>query len=204
MVDKSGRTCHLRWRDTQGPNAMRLMGMKLFGILSALLLWPIAAQAEVQATFYSHEFGKNFPHAFIVVKGTVDATGEVIDSNYGFTAKTASPAVLMGSVTGIVEQQPPGYIAKSDAKFTVTLDDAGYQRLMAVVETWRNWPQKSYNLNKRNCVHFVMEAAESAGLTVNRQSRFFKKPRSFLQEVRSLNPQLQTAPTRSGDDAVSR
>ena len=45
---------------------------------------------------------------------------------------------------------------------------------------------KSYNLNKRNCVHFVMEAAALLGLSVNRNSKFFKKPKSFLFEVMRL------------------
>ena len=56
---------------------------------------------------------------------------------------------------------------------------------MAVVERWRNRPQPSYNLNRRNCVHFVGELAEAVGLRVEYVQRLMKRPRSFLQHVRS-------------------
>ncbi len=170
---------------------LRWAVMALLGGL--MLIAPGVAQAEVDVTFYSHEFGSSFPHAFIVLKGTVDATGEVVDTNYGFTAKNISPAILFGSVIGIVQTSKPDYVASSNPHFTVKLDDAGYARLMAKVQEWRDRPQKSYNLGKRNCVHFAMEAAETVGLKVNRDSDYFKKPRSFLQEVERLNPEVELA-----------
>ena len=148
------------------------------------------ARAEVVVSFYSHDFGDRFPHAFIVLKGKVDATGEVIDINYGFTASSVSPAILLGSVKGEVQTSKPDYIAKSDRQFDVTVDDATYARLMAKVAEWRDREQPSYSLNKRNCVHFVMELAEVVGLQVNRKSKLFKKPKSFLIEVKGLNPGL--------------
>ena len=76
--------------------------------LSALLLvlllafLPAHAHAQVVATFYSHDFGDHFPHAFIKLKGKVESSGEVVDTNYGFTAVTVSPAILMGSVKGMI------------------------------------------------------------------------------------------------------
>lgn len=167
-------------------------GLRL--ILLSLLLFCAGltnpARAEVIVSFYSHDFGDRFPHAFIVLKGKVDATGEVIDVNYGFTASSVSPAILLGSVKGEVQTSKPDYIAKSDRQFDVTVDDATYARLMAKVAEWRDREQPSYSLNKRNCVHFVMELAEVVGLTVNRKSKLFKKPKSFLIEVKGLNPQL--------------
>jgi hypothetical protein len=153
---------------------------------------PANARAEVLATFYSHDMKDNyFPHAFIRLKGTVDATGETVDTNYGFTARSVSPAILMGSVNGMIETMNAKYVSKSDPHFTVKLTDADYRQLMAHVEKWRNLPGKSYNLNKRNCVHFVMEAAAMLGLSVNRKSKFFKKPKTFLMEVLKLNPSLK-------------
>ncbi|KTE07911.1 hypothetical protein [Sphingopyxis sp. H115] len=149
------------------------------------------ARAEVVVSFYSHDFGDRFPHAFVVLKGTVDATGEMVDANYGFTATSVSPAILFGSVKGKVESSKPDYIAKSDRQFEVTVDDATYARLLAKVDEWRTRDQPSYSLNKRNCVHFVMELAEIVGLAVNRKSKLFKKPKSFLMEVKELNPQLE-------------
>jgi len=167
-------------------------GLRL--ILLSLLLFcaglTTPARAEVVVSFYSHDFGDRFPHAFIVLKGKIDATGEVVDANYGFTASSVSPAILLGSVKGEVQTSKPDYIAKSDRQFDVTVDDATYARLMAKVAEWRDREQPSYSLNKRNCVHFVMELAEVVGLTVNRKSKLFKKPKSFLIEVKGLNSQL--------------
>lgn len=148
------------------------------------------ARAEVVVHFYSHDFGDRFPHAFIVLKGKVDATGAAVDANYGFTATSVSPAILFGSVKGEVQTQKADYIDKSDRQFSVTIDDATYARLMAKVATWRDRAQPSYNLGKHNCVHFVMELAEVVGLKVNRKSKYFKKPKTFLIEVKGLNPQL--------------
>jgi hypothetical protein len=146
------------------------------------------AHAAVQVHFYSREFGNQFPHAFIIVEGTVDATGEKVSANYGFTAVSVSPSVLVGSVKGHVQALKPAYIAKADRQFTVTLDDARYRKLMARIAEWQARKQPAYNLNKANCVHFVMELAEVAGLKVNRATKFLKKPRSFLIEVLGLNP----------------
>lgn len=161
--------------------------------LLALLLTfaPAHARAEIIATFYSHDFGDHFPHTFFTLKGTVDATGEVVDTNYGFTAKSVSPAILFGSVNGMIETKDAKYVADSNAHFTLKLDDAQYNALIAHVEKWRTLPGKSYNLNKQNCVHFVMEAAVLLGLNVNRKSKFFKKPKSFVLEMMTLNPDLK-------------
>ena len=168
-------------------------------ILSLLMLCAglaAPARAEVVVSFYSHDFGDRFPHAFIVMKGRLDATGEAVDANYGFTAVSVSPAILFGSVKGKVESTKPDYIDKSDRQFDVTVDDATYGRVLAKVAEWRDREQPSYSLNKRNCVHFVMELAEVVGLQVNRKSKLFKKPKSFLIEVRGLNPGL-TEPAKA-------
>lgn len=149
------------------------------------------ARAEILATFYSQDFGKNFPHAFVKVKGTVDATGEVVDTNYGFTATSISPAILMGSVNGRVKAVDAGYLAKSDPHFTLRLSDAEYARLLAVANKYSKLPGKSYNLGKRNCVHFIMDMAVALGLKVNPKTKFIKKPRSFLEEVKGLNKGLK-------------
>ena len=167
-------------------------GLRLILFCLALLCTGLAlpARAEVVVSFYSHDFGNRFPHAFIVLKGRLDGTGEVVDANYGFTAVTVSPAILWGSVKGKVESSKADYIGKSDRQFDVTVDDATYRRLVAKIAEWRDREQPSYSLNKRNCVHFVMELAEVVGLKVNRKSKLFKKPKSFLIEVKGLNPKL--------------
>lgn len=166
---------------------------RYFSLVVALIAshFSIAAQAEVNATFYSHDFGDHFPHAFVKLKGTVDSTGEKVDTNYGFTAVNVSPAILMGSVKGMIETKDEKYIAGSNPHFTLRLSDAEYAKLMVMVEKWRNLPGKSYSLNSRNCVHFAMEAAALLGLNVNRKSKFFKKPKSFIVEMMKLNPGLK-------------
>jgi hypothetical protein len=150
-----------------------------------------SAHADVVATFYSRDFGSYFPHAFITLKGTTESTNEVVDTNFGFTAVHTTPAILTGSVLGVVETKDAKYIADSDAHFTLHLNDADYAKLMELVNQWKVLPGKSYNLGKRNCVHFTMEAAALLGLNVNRKSKYFKKPKSFMLELMKLNPDLK-------------
>ena len=85
----------------------------IFSLLSA------SANAEVTATFYSHDFGDHFPHALVKLNGTVDSTGEAIDANYGFTAVNTTPAILWGPVKGMIESKGANYIADSNAHFTL-------------------------------------------------------------------------------------
>lgn len=164
--------------------------------IAFLLLLGLAGQAlaAVEIAFYSRELGgNNFPHAFVTLKGTLDSTGEAVDTSYGFTAKAVTPAILLGSVAGEVVVEGERQVARSDRQFALVLTDAQYGAVMAVVEEWRDRRQPSYNLNRRNCVHFVGELARAAGLTVEADRRLMRRPRSFLQHVRSLNPQLGPA-----------
>lgn len=167
--------------------------MRIIILFFILLILPAPVAAEVVATFWSHERDQNYEHAFIVLEGTVESTGQRIDTNIGFTARRVSPMVLLRSVEGQMETVSAGYIARPTSRphFAVVLDDAGYARLMAFIARWRAQPQPSYNLNRRNCVHFVMEAAALLGLAVNRQSRHFRNPRAFLEEVVTLNPRVR-------------
>jgi hypothetical protein len=182
----------VRSSDRYVRSSMKRILALFFALL--LLIVPTTIRAEVLATFYSHDFGDHFPHTFIKLEGTVDKTGEAVDTNYGFTAVNTTPAILWGSVLGKIEIKDAKYIEDSNAHFTLKLSDAQYDAVLAHVETWRNKPQKSYNLNKSNCIHFVMEAAELLGLKVNRKSKFFKKPKSFVLEIMELNPGLSLQP----------
>lgn len=165
-------------------------------LLAGLLLgFHPPASAAIEIAFYSRELGgNNFPHAFVAFRGTVDGTGEVVDTSYGFTAKAVTPAILFGSVGGEVVIEGENQIAQSDRQFALTLTDEQYFAAMAVVESWRNRRQPSYNMNRRNCVHFVGEIAQAIGLRVEFTQRLMKRPRSFLQQVRTLNPQLSAGP----------
>ena len=158
--------------------------------LLPLFLAAVPAQAQVSVSFYSHEFGENFPHAFFVMKGKLES-GETVDTSFGFTAVNISPGILWGSVKGEVATPKPKYIANSNRHFTVTVEDSKYRQILELVNKWRNIPQKSYSLNKRNCVHFVSEVIALLGYRFNRDTGFWKKPRSFMEEVLSLNPRLK-------------
>jgi hypothetical protein len=166
----------------------------LLRCLLALLLLaaaPAPALAAVEIAFYSRELGENnFPHAFIMLRGTLDETGERIDTSLGFTAHSVTPALLLGSVRGEVVVESERQIARSDRQFGLILTDDQYRAAMAVVERWRARPQPSYNLNRANCVWFVSEIAAAIGLRIEISQRLSKRPRSFLQGLIRLNPQL--------------
>ena len=179
---------------------------RLFRCLLALLLSGLAlpAQAAVTITFWSHEFGNSFPHAFVTLRGTPDAGGAPVDANYGFTARSLSPAILFGSVAGEVEPSKPGYIAGSDAQFSVVLTDAQYAQVLALVGAWDERGGNSrYNLNGRNCVHFVKEAARIAGLTDLDRPKLMKKPRSYLLSIGAANPTRVTLVGRRGKEYLA-
>jgi hypothetical protein len=168
-----------------------VIARRLFLGLLLLVGLQLPAFAAVEIAFYSRELGgNNFPHAFVVMSGTVDSTGEQVNQRLGFTASAISPAILWGSVRGEVLDEPERQIARSDRQFAITLTDEQYRAVQAVVERWRTARQPSYNLNRANCVHFVGELARAAGLTVDFQERLMKRPRSFLVAVRETNAAL--------------
>ena len=177
---------------------------RLFHLLAALLLWlgaALPAQASVTITFWSHEFGNSFPHAFITLRGIPDAGGTAVNQDYGFTAKTVSPAILFGSVPGRVEPAKPPYIASSDAQFSVVLTDAQYAQVLALIAAWSEGTGDAhYNLNNRNCIHFVKEAARIAGLSGLDLPQLMKKPRSYLLAVEQANEGRVTAINRPGKE----
>lgn len=163
------------------PRALALLAVALLALASA------PAWAAVSITFYSKELGASFPHAFVIVEGALDRGGPRIAEDYGFTAKTISPAILWGKVAGeVITDHTASYVRGSDRHFTLTLTDAEYDRAMATVQRWRSAKQPSYDLDKHNCVHFVAEIAAAVGLTADTR-RFMKKPRSYLEALTGAN-----------------
>ena len=162
-------------------------------MLAALLLHlvPAPALAAVRVTFYSHEFGSTFPHAFVTLEGQDDRSGAKINANYGFTATHVTPAILLGSVRGEIASKDlvkdAAYVAGSDKHFSLVLSDAELDAVMATVEKWRTLPQPSYNLNRQNCVHFVADVARSLGMAVETPKGLMKKPRSYTQFLTRSN-----------------
>jgi hypothetical protein len=155
--------------------------------------WP--AQAAVTITFYSHDFGSSFPHAFVLLDGAPDSGGAPVHGNYGFTAKRVTPAILMGSVEGDVESAGPAYVDNSQPHWRMTLTDGQYATVLAVMAKWNALPGKSYNLNKRKCVHFVADMARTLGMDVVEPKELMLKPRSFLESVLARNTALQLPTT---------
>jgi hypothetical protein len=147
------------------------------------LLWTAPAQAAVEITFYSREFGSQFPHGFVTLVGTLDRGGERIDTNYGFTATHVSPAILFGSVRGKVEAAPAGYVRGSEAHFALTLSDAEYDRVIETVTRWREMPQPSYSLSRRNCVHFIADVAAALGMAADVPRNLTRRPGAFTASV---------------------
>jgi hypothetical protein len=156
--------------------------------LAMSIAWSVPAAAAVRITFYSKELGTSFPHAFVTMDGNLDRNGARIDVDYGFTAKSVTPAILFGAVKGeVISDHGKSYIRASDKHFTLTLSDADYDRVLGVVARWRALPQPSYDLDKRNCVHFVADIAAGLGMKVEVPKKLIKKPRSFLNLLTETN-----------------
>ena len=163
-----------------------------------LALAALPAQASVIITFWSHELGNSFPHAFFTLRGIPDAGGAPVDVDWGFTPQKVSPKILFGPVKGAVEHAKPAYLRGSDAQFSLKLSDGQYADILALVAEWGERGDPTYRLETRNCVHFVMEAARRAGLTVVAFPKLMKKPRSYLLAVAAANADRVTMVGRHG------
>jgi hypothetical protein len=171
--------------------------------MTALLLSLAAlpAQAAVVITFWSHELGNHFPHAFFTLRGVPDAGGAPVDLNYGFTPKAVSPAILFGPVQGRIDVAKLSYMEGSDAQFSAVLSDEQYTAVLRLVDEWdEKKGDGTYRMNTRNCVHFTQEAARRAGLAKVDFPALMKKPRSFLKAVAVENAERVTLIDRHGKD----
>ena len=168
---------------------------RLASLILALvaLAWSAGAAAEVRMSFHSFNgslfFGR-YPHTFVVLEGTLEKTGAPIEENYGFTAKSASPAVLRGPVEHAILIEEDKYIRDTNRHFTVPLTDAQYWQVRAEVAKWRDAPGRYYDLDTRNCIHFVGAMAQIAGLRIDYPESLLRKPKSWLNRVARMNPQL--------------
>ena len=170
----------------------RIFFQLVLALMAALALAQPAA-AQVQVSFHSFNgsvlFGR-YPHTFVVFEGTLESTGTRIEENFGFTAKKVGPAILNGPVEHAIWVEEDKWIGKTNRHFTLTVDEATYRRMRAEVDAWRDAPGKFYDLDTRNCIHFVGRIAEMAGLKVDFPKSLLRKPRAWLNRVTSLNPQL--------------
>jgi hypothetical protein len=164
-------------------SAWSRLWIALFAITA--MAWPRTGWAAVEIDFYSHDFGKEFPHAFVVLKGTLDADGQKVDTNLGYSALRVTPAILLKSVPGGVDEGviPDEYIARSTEHFSLILSDEEYRAVMGVVAAWKARPQPSYNINDANCVHFVSDVLLALHMDGQPRRGLMKSPRSFLDAV---------------------
>ena len=157
----------------------------------ALIAFAQPATAQVRLSFHSFNgsmFGR-YPHAFIVLEGTLDATGQAVNENYGYSAVTITPAVLVGPVPGMIYVEKPKYIQSTNRHFTVPISDAQYHAIIAEKDRWAHAP---YLLDTHNCTHFVAKIAEMVGLQHTAVPRdLVRKPKAWLNLVARENPQLR-------------
>ena len=177
--------------------------LRPLALLGAAFVAAAPASAAVTITFWSHELGNSFPHAFITMRGVPDGGGAPVDMNIGFTAKHISPAILFGTVAGQLEAADIGYLKGSDAHFSVTMTDAQYVDMLRLLEEWGPGGNQRYNMNKRNCVTFVKVAAERLHLQGTEQPGLMKRPRSYLVAVESANAGHVTAVDLHGGKYVA-
>ena len=169
------------------------MGRILATLLAALSLgWGSPALADVRLSFHSFNgsvlIGR-YPHAFIVLEGELES-GQKVSENYGFTARSVGPAVLRGPVEHDILIEQPKYIATTNRHFTLAITDAQYRRIVAEVKAWREAPGRYYDLDTRNCIHFVGEMAKIAGLKVEYPKDMLRRPKKWLNFITTLNPAL--------------
>lgn len=172
--------------------SLRLL-ISLFAVFA--LVQPVSAKVEVSfQSFNGSVFFGRYPHTFVVFHGTLDATDEKVDENFGFTAKHVSPAILSGPVEGEIYVEKPKWITTTNRHFTVAVDDETYRKMRAEVDFWGHHAGKFYELDHNNCVSFVGRIAELAGLKVDYPKYLMRKPRAWLNHISALNPQLHAKP----------
>ena len=154
---------------------------------AVLLLVAFPAAAEVRVTFYSHAWNAGgdgmYPHAFIRITGQPQGAEKPVDETYGFTTK--QQALVFLKARGHVESADAGYVARSTPHFWVEISDDEYRALRERIDAWTRPPGSDYNLNRRNCIHFVADLAQHLGLEAAATNHL--KPEVFLAETTKLN-----------------
>jgi hypothetical protein len=170
----------------------------MFRRLVQLIVWlalqlPLPAMAQVTLAFHSFNgsyLGGRYPHAFIVLEGTLES-GQAIRENYGFSTSASAFAALNGNQPGIIQVEKDSYIVKTNRHFAVPISDAQYRAIIAEVQAWKDPPgQKRYSLDTRNCIHFVARIAAMVGIDAPVPRNMVRRPKLWLNHVTRLNPRL--------------
>ncbi|MEM8726441.1 MAG: hypothetical protein AAGE86_13065 [Pseudomonadota bacterium] len=163
------------------------------------LAWSGPALADVKIHFHSFNgslFYGRYPHTFIVLEGTLNKSGKRVNENYGFSARETTSAILTGPVEHMLLAESAKNIRKTNRHFSMTISDAKYRQVKAEVRRWQNQPGKYYDLEKRNCIHFVGKMAQIVGLKVTYPSSMLRRPKNWLNHIAKLNPKLGAKPIR--------
>ena len=168
--------------------------LRNFIVLFALA-WSSMAAAAVEITFHSFNgsvFAGRYPYTFVSMAGTLE-DGTAVKENFGFSAKRATPAVLRGPVEHIVMTEKEKWLSKTNRHFTLKMTDAQYRKVKRLVSEWRDAPGKFYDLDTRNCIHFVGEIGRIMGLKVEYPDDMLRRPKKWLNHITALNPRLGAA-----------
>ncbi|HMP56477.1 MAG TPA: hypothetical protein PKD92_07890 [Novosphingobium sp.] len=168
----------------------RIVANPVLIVLSLVMALP--AQAQVLLSFHSFNgsmMGGRYPHTFIVMEGTLEADGTPVNENYGYTSVRVTPEILSGDVDATTHIKKQKYITTTNRHFTVPISDAQYRAIVDEVRSWRD-AGRVYNLDTRNCIHFVARIAQIAGLRAEVPRDLTRKPRAWLNLIGRLNPQL--------------
>lgn len=174
------------------------IGRRWLALLAAAAILLLANPAWAQVTVHFHSFNGSlpfgrFPHTFVVFEGTLDSTGQRIEENFGFSAISVMEAAGGGPARHEIVVEQPRQIGRTNRHFSVRLTDGAYRVMRAEVEAWRNQPGRYYELDRRNCVHFVARLAQLAGLAVDVPQNLVRRPKAWLNYVTRHNPQLGAA-----------
>ena len=182
-------------RTTNRTHPAQGLGARLSAVMLAVVAALVALPAWAAVTVHFQSFNGSvlfgrYPHTFVVLDGTLDETGQRVHENYGFTAKRVSPAILSGPVEHDILVEEEKYITSTNRHFSVTVPDEVYWRIRDEVAAWRNLPGKGYDLESRNCIHFVGAIAEIVGLTISYPEKLLRKPKAWLNLMSARNPWL--------------
>ncbi|QLQ13941.1 MAG: hypothetical protein HZY74_12635 [Brevundimonas sp.] len=169
-------------------------------LLAVLLLAAVVlpARAEVVLTLSAHAGLRTagvyslYPHAFIHLKGTLDGTGEAVDESIGFGATSFGPHLLFSSVPGEIGRPGNLQINNGVDYISIPISDATYAAIKERVAFWSTREGGTYNLRRRNCIHFVVDIAQLAGLQVPTVDPM--SPNRTMIEAAALNPTYALGP----------
>ena len=175
----------------------RLFRLAAHLLAIAALLWSPAAFAEVQIHFHSFNgsvlWGR-YPHAFVVIDGTLKTTGKPVNETYGFTPRSVAAAATQDWVEHMIEGEDEKYVRSTNRHFSIALTDAQYYDVIREVRRWSMEPGKRYSLSDRNCIHFVGAMAQLLGVRVEYPRDMMRRPKKWLNHIVALNPQLGAKP----------